>query len=233
VLTKERWETTGRSGESTGRSQNISLINCNLIVLGFFGIYLSYLMFCHFIYVWLVWNNADVKINFIIQFYLFIIYWTIVDYHICAKLTIPLDSRHQTPNKWNETIPTLFFRVWIRSTVFIFVTVSITNFIIQFYLFIIYWTIVDYHICAFIIYARQNKESEKGLPIHIIYMLIFPVIRAPTTLKSEGEVTSLSGADKREVRDNREKWLLDNSWLSYICAFIICKTKQRIWKGSI
>ena len=30
------------------------------------------------------------------------------------------------------------------------------------------------------------------------------VSRAPTTLKSEGEVTSLSGADKREVRDNRE-----------------------------
>jgi predicted lactoylglutathione lyase len=29
--------------------------------------------------------------------------------------------------------------------------------------------------------------------------------RAPTTLKSEEEVTSLSGADKREVRDNREK----------------------------
>jgi hypothetical protein len=29
--------------------------------------------------------------------------------------------------------------------------------------------------------------------------------RAPTTLKPEGEVTSLSGADKREVRDNREK----------------------------
>jgi hypothetical protein len=29
--------------------------------------------------------------------------------------------------------------------------------------------------------------------------------RAPTTLKSEGEVTSLSGADKREVRNNREK----------------------------
>jgi hypothetical protein len=25
------------------------------------------------------------------------------------------------------------------------------------------------------------------------------------TLKSEGEVTSLSGVDKREVRDNREK----------------------------
>ena len=28
VLTKEKWETTGRSGESTGRSQNISIINC-------------------------------------------------------------------------------------------------------------------------------------------------------------------------------------------------------------
>ena len=35
---------------------------------------------------------------------------------------------------------------------------------------------------------------------------IYMYIRAPTTLKSEGEVTSLSGADKREVRDNREKW---------------------------
>jgi hypothetical protein len=29
-------------------------------------------------------------------------------------------------------------------------------------------------------------------------------------LKSEGEVTSLSGADKREVRDNREKWIQTN-----------------------
>jgi hypothetical protein len=28
-------------------------------------------------------------------------------------------------------------------------------------------------------------------------------------------------------------YLLDNSWLSYACAFIICKTKQRIWKGFI
>jgi hypothetical protein len=29
--------------------------------------------------------------------------------------------------------------------------------------------------------------------------------RAPTTLKSEEGMTSLSGADKKEVRDNREK----------------------------
>jgi hypothetical protein len=34
----------------------------------------------------------------------------------------------------------------------------------------------------------------------------FEAYRTPTTLKSEGEVTSLSGTDKREVRDNREKW---------------------------
>ena len=46
---------------------------------------------------------------------------------ISTKLTIPLDSRHQTPNKWNETIPTLFSRVRIRSTVFIFIAVSITS----------------------------------------------------------------------------------------------------------
>jgi hypothetical protein len=35
---------------------------------------------------------------------------------------------------------------------------------------------------------------------------VYRYSRAPTTLKSEGEVTSLSGASKREVRDNREKW---------------------------
>ena len=46
---------------------------------------------------------------------------------ISTKFTIPLDSRHQTPYKWNETIQTLFSRVRIRSTVFIFVTVSITS----------------------------------------------------------------------------------------------------------
>jgi hypothetical protein len=41
-----------------------------------------------------------------------------------------------------------------------------------------------------------------------VYMQIIShdTFRAPTTLKSEGEVTSLSGVDKREVRDNREKW---------------------------
>jgi hypothetical protein len=40
--------------------------------VGFFCIYLSYLMFCHFIYMymWLVWNITDVEINLIIQFYL-------------------------------------------------------------------------------------------------------------------------------------------------------------------
>ena len=37
------------------------------------------------------------------------------------------------------------------------------------------------------------------------YVMDFATTRAPTTLKSEGEVTSLSGADKREVREYREK----------------------------
>ena len=53
-------------------------------------------MFCHFIYVWLVWNNADVEIKFIIEFHLFIIYWTIVDYH----MHVPLSSARQ--NKESE-----------------------------------------------------------------------------------------------------------------------------------
>ena len=52
----------------------------------------SYLMFCHFIYVWFVWNNADVKIFFIIQFHLSIIYWTIVAYHIQYNLVKPPPS---------------------------------------------------------------------------------------------------------------------------------------------
>jgi hypothetical protein len=59
-------------------------------------------------------------------------------------------------------------------------------------------------------------------------------------LKSEGEVTSLSGADKREVRDNREKWweyrekskYFSNcttfhirgalSWHSYVIMYLLC-----------
>jgi hypothetical protein len=63
------------------------------------------------------------------------------------------------------------------------------------------------------------------------------VYRAPTTLKSEGEVTSLSGADKREVRDNREKWsilfiyyLLDNK---KICAFIICARQNKKYEKGL
>ena len=67
-------------------------------------------MFCHFIYVWLVWNNADVEIKFIIQFYLFIIYWKIVDYHICAFIICKTKQRiwkgfisyKQTKNKYKD-----------------------------------------------------------------------------------------------------------------------------------
>ena len=64
--------------------------------------------------------------------------------------------------------------------------------------------------------------------------------RAPTTLKSEGEVTSLSGADKKKVRDNKEKWweysekskYFSNcttfhirgalSWHSYVIIYLLC-----------
>ena len=58
-------------------------------------------MFCHFIYVRLVWNNADVKINFIIQFYLFIIYWTIVDYHICAFIICARQNKESEKGLFN------------------------------------------------------------------------------------------------------------------------------------
>jgi hypothetical protein len=75
-----------------------------------------------------------------------------------------------------------------------------------------------YHLC------KTKQESEKGLlntnkqktntrtyvnqrdDMLTKTRCIITLIGAPTTLKSEGEVTSLSGADKREVRDNREKW---------------------------
>ena len=57
--------------------------------------------------------------------------------------------------------------------------------------------------------------------------------RAPTTLKPEAEVTSLSGADKREVRDNREKSKYFSncttfhicgalSWHSYVIMYLLC-----------
>ena len=38
----------------------------------------------------------------------------------------------------------------------------------------------------------------------INFVLVDRFFRAPTTLKSEGEVTSLSGANKREVRQQGE-----------------------------
>jgi hypothetical protein len=50
---------------------------------------------------------------------------------------------------------------------------------------------------------KYYGEKYKIINNNNSFQIIF---RAPTTLKSEGEVTSLSGADKREVRDNREKW---------------------------
>jgi hypothetical protein len=59
-------------------------------------------------------------------------------------------------------------------------------------------------------YLNETFTTLKLDDISIWMKVLSPLtklqLRAPTTLKSEGEVTSLSGADKREVRDNREKW---------------------------
>jgi len=55
--------------------------------------------------------------------------------------------------------------------------------------------------------TKSNKLKQKYNTCQSLSNANGP--RAPTTfctLKSEGEVTSFSGADKREVRDNREKW---------------------------
>ena len=59
-------------------------------------------------------------------------------------------------------------------------------------------------LCVLFIFLIDKSDNKRRTKIsNANFFLIF---RAPTTLKSEGEVTSLSGADKREVRDNREKW---------------------------
>ena len=69
----------------------------------------------------IIWSNFNECILFTL---LLFNHWLILikKLIISTKLTIPLDSHHYTPNKWNETTPTLFSRVRICSTVFIFVT---------------------------------------------------------------------------------------------------------------
>jgi hypothetical protein len=52
--------------------------------------------------------------------------------------------------------------------------------------------------------THELRKMNRKMIGEVIYIRVSD--RAPTTLKSEGEVTSLSGAEKREVRDNREKW---------------------------
>jgi hypothetical protein len=72
----------------------------------------------------------------------------------------------------------------------------------------------------FFFFCLQIKKNSTYFPLSNMLLSIFipscgnsslhvPSLysyRASTTLKSEGEVTSLSCADKREVRDNRQKW---------------------------
>jgi hypothetical protein len=55
--------------------------------------------------------------------------------------------------------------------------------------------------------VQLEKYFDFSLSTYLfLFIDIVKCHRAPTTLKSEGEVTSLSGADKRKVRDNKEKW---------------------------
>ena len=96
----------------------------------------------------------------------------------------------------------------------------------------------------------QKRFPRYGVPIWSLWPNIrsLPSIVAEKNvtknvhicLKSEGEVTSLSGADKREVRDNREKWreyrekqkYFSNcttfhirralSWHSYVIMYLLC-----------
>jgi hypothetical protein len=76
-----------------------------------------------------------------------------------------------------------------------------------------------------LIHIYEKKKKKFGVLLEY-FQEFHEKPRAPTTLKSEEEVTSLSGADKREVRDN---FIIYWTIVDYhICAFIICKTKQRI-----
>jgi hypothetical protein len=64
--------------------------------------------------------------------------------------------------------------------------------------------ILIYTLSRFICVAWRDVTHSSRKCKEILVRIV-SVSRALTTLKSEGEVTSLSGADKREVRDNREK----------------------------
>jgi hypothetical protein len=63
------------------------------------------------------------------------------------------------------------------------------------------------NICFMGFQSDMNKIYFNKFIVSVYKYLIFSFLWIRhITLKSEGEVTSLSGADKREVRDNREKW---------------------------
>ena len=76
----------------------------------------------------------------------------------------------------------------------------------------VYCLFVIFVFVGFYNYIPINHRTQAGFIITLSHLnpatgrFTHAMSRAPTTLKSEGEVTSLSGADKREVRDNREKW---------------------------
>jgi hypothetical protein len=76
----------------------------------------------------------------------------------------------------------------------------------------------------------SNSYSFTGPNVHSISVFLWKhwyVFKAPTTLKSEGEVTSLSGADKREVRDNRESTGRSQNIFSFL-GFFVCSNLSNI-----
>ena len=88
------------------------------------------------------------------------------------------------------------------------------------------------------LFSSSRSVSKHGHHMQFLFLVgrflkNLLLCRAPTTLKLEGEVTSLSGADKREVRDNREnsKYFSNCttfhirralSWHSYVIMYLLC-----------
>ena len=131
---------------------------------------------------WVDWNRALLlrlcSLKCLSAFYIPIIYSS----HICIWL------RNKTQNISCKI--TEFFSTWLTSNL-----IKI-RYLLHLVSILLFWrfTITRQHI----VWGHVK--------VHIFNRPISDDCRAPTTLKSEGEVTSLSGADKGEVRDYREKW---------------------------
>jgi hypothetical protein len=108
----------------------------------------------------------------IIQFYLFIILSIIQGSHY-FKIRGRSDFSFRCWQKKSERqqgevvrvqgeVKIFYTQACMKSNIYMSCFIYIDEYnIIQFYLFIIYWTIVDYHICAFIICAIQAWVYHK------------------------------------------------------------------------